>query len=111
MTTYDFKTFVPRLIEQDDDLIQELTDLLKDAEDVEIRLRDDMNVVYILGLTMDENTPKGEIRRVKHVSYDFKALEGKFVLNATFASVLLSKQKETNWTIAEDKAYDDNLEF
>ncbi len=111
MNTYDLKTFVPKLIEQDEDLIQELTALLDNTDDVEIRLRDEMDVVYIIGLTMDENTPKGEIRRVKHVSYKFEPVEGKFVLNATLASVLLSKQKETNWNIAEDTAYNDNLEF
>ena len=111
MTTYDFKTFVPKLIEQDEELIAELTNLLNESDDVEIRLKDEMSVVYIIGLTMDENTPKGEIRRVKHVQYNFNPVEGKFVLNATLASVLLSKQKETNWTIAEDKAYNDNLEF
>jgi hypothetical protein len=111
MNTYDFKTFVPKLIEQDADLIQELNGLLKDTDDVEVRLRDDMDVVYILGLTKDENTPKGEIRRVKHVSYKFEPVEGKFVLNATLASVLLSKQKETNWEIAEDRAYKESIEF
>lgn len=111
MNTYDFKTFVPRLIEQDVELIQELNELLKDTNDVEIRLRDEMGVVYILGLTMDHETPKGEIRRVKHVSYTFEPVEGIFVLNATLASVLLSKQKETNWRIAEDRAYDESLEF
>ena len=111
MTTYEFKTFVPKLIEQDEELIAELTELVNGSENVEIRLRDDMDVVYIIGLTMDENTPKGEILRVKHVSCTFEPVEGKFVLNATLASVLLSKQKETNWRIAEDKAYEDNLEF
>lgn len=111
MTTYDFKTFVPKLIEQDEELISELTNALNDADDVEIRLRDEMNVVYILGLTMEEETPKGEVRRVKHVAHTFEPVEGKFVLNATLASVLLSKQKETNWRIAEDQAYNDNLEF
>ena len=111
MNTYEFKTFVPKLIEQDEELITELSNLLIDSDDVEIRLRDDMGVVYIIGLTMDENTPKGEIRRVKHVSYVFEPVEGKFLLNATLASVLLSKQKETNWRVAEDIAYNDNLEF
>jgi len=111
MNTYEFKTFVPKLIEQDEELITELSNLLIDSEETEIRLRDDMGVVYIIGLVKDENTPKGEIRRVKHVSYDFEPVEGKFVLNATLASVLLSKQKETNWRIAEDKAYEENLEF
>ena len=111
MQTYDFKTFVPKLIEQDQELISELTAFVDASENVEIRLRDDMDVVYIIGLSKDENTPKGEILRVKHVSYTFEPLEGKFLLNATLASVLLSKQKETNWRIAEDKAYEDNLEF
>ena len=111
MTTYDFKTFIPQMIEQDEALISELTNFLNELSDVEIRLRDDMGVVYIIGLTKEENTAKAEVRRVKHVAYDFEAVEGKFVLNATLASVLLSKQKETNWRIAEDKAYNENLDF
>jgi hypothetical protein len=92
MNSYDFKTFVPKLIEQDEMLLEELSALLNDAEDVEIRVRDEMNVVYILGLTMDENSPKAEMRRVKHVRYKFTPVEGKFALNASLASVLLSKQ-------------------
>lgn len=111
MKTYDFKRFIPQLIEQDENLVAELTDMLEGEDDVEIRLRDDMDVVYIVGLTMDENTPKGEVRRVKHVAWKFEPVEGKFLLNASLASVLLSKQKETNWHIAQEKAYNENLDF
>jgi len=83
MNTYDFKTFVPRLIEQDSELSDELTSLLQDAEDVEIRIRDTFGVVYILGLTLDDTVPKAELRRVKHKRHIFEPIDGKFALNAT----------------------------
>lgn len=111
MNTYDFRTFIPRLIEQEEALRDELAALLDDAEEAEIRIRDDFGVVYILGILKEDDTLKAELRRVKHKRHTFKPIEGRFVLNASVASILLSKQKETNLVIAEEEAYSDNLDF
>jgi hypothetical protein len=111
MNTYNIKNFIPQLIEQNPELLDELAALLKENNEAEIRLRDDAGVVYILGLTLEETTPKAELRRVKHKSHTFEPIVGKFILNASLASVLLAKQKETNAFIAEEESYNDNLDF
>ena len=89
MNTYDFRSFVPRLIEQEQAL----------------------SVVYILGILKEDDTLKAELRRIKHKRHTFDPIEGRFGLNASLASVLLSKQKETNLVVAEEEAYSDNLDF
>jgi len=102
MKTILFEDFIPRVIEQDDTLKQELLDELASGEE-EVRIRDKKEAVYILGLKKLEDDLRIEMRRIKHLLAQMDPIPGDFALNASLASVLIEKQKELHIKVYEEE--------
>ena len=103
MLTIEFNDFIPKLIDQDTEIKGQLSELLKSGEE-EVRVRDQKEAVYILGLkTTDNGELRLEIRRIKHLLAQLEPAEGDFMFNASLAAILMEKQKELHIKVYEEE--------
>ena len=103
MQTIQFNDFIPQVIDQDTELKANLFDIIESGED-EIRIRDQKDAVFILGLKKTgEDELRVEIRRIKHLLAQIEPVEGDFMINASLAAVLIEKQKELHIKVYEEE--------
>ena len=93
--TYSFDEFLEKL-EDSKVFNQEIAQLFGDLSMIELRIKDDKGVVYILQVTQGKPTLDVVIARCKHVQSKFATIKGTFKLEKTLKTILRELQSNAH---------------
>jgi hypothetical protein len=91
-----------------DEILELFNEETKEEEDIEIRLRNENNIVFILKIIKKEGDLLAiNVDRVKHISASVKGLEGDFYLDKNFIKPLKHCEIDGNILVVTEQDNED----